>query len=555
MTQQTINVGTVAGDNTGDPGRTAFQKINSNFGELYNGIGGAILLSSVAGSNTVTATSTTYTAYFSGSTVSFVAAGPNTGATTLNINGLGAKAITKQGSTALTQGDIKLGQIVMLTYDGTQFQLIPSKINPVISVIDFGAVGDGSTDDTAAFVAACTYASTRNVAVLVPGTSSFYALTALTTANKELLYGTGIVKVAGTTTKIPTVESVVNNFTAAVNIIKNTLSPDVYIGSGSVGSGVIYTEVKRTGGYGQYGNWLSNYLVTDSITAGEFDTGITSWAGSTNLSGGNIFGAWVGANSPAQNLGQTYTSGITVGMEINAGNRWGNYASPPTVLGSGRQQAGLFLVPDVLPALDGTNAIACTISVASPAVVTLTAHGLIANQGVVFGGGGTIPTGITAGTTYYVSATGLATDTFQISATIGGASVNTTGSFAAPVTVLPSYPGAFAAVIGYSVGGHQWWNGTMIRTNTLVANGYGHLVYGGSVAGNAPKAGFATSGFFQYGIDMTGSTCSTAPINFNFPDAYATTATAGAIASPGNFAGFLKLSLGGTVIKLGYFLA
>jgi hypothetical protein len=35
MAQQTINVGTVAGDNTGDPGRTAFQKVNQNFNDLY----------------------------------------------------------------------------------------------------------------------------------------------------------------------------------------------------------------------------------------------------------------------------------------------------------------------------------------------------------------------------------------------------------------------------------------------------------------------------------------------------------------------------------------
>ena len=432
---------------------------------------------------------------------------------------------------------------------------VQAKLRESVSVQDFGAVGNGSADDTAAFVAACTYASPRNLAVLVPGTSSFYALTALTNANKELLYGTGIVKVAGTTTKIPTVASTDNNFTAAVNIIKNTLTPDAYTPAGSVGSGVIYTEVRRTGGYGQYGNWLSSYLVTDAIVAGEFDTGITSWAGATNLSGGNIFGAWVGANSPAQNLGQTYTTGIAVGMEINVGNRWGNYASPPTILASSRQQAGLFLVPDVLPALDGTNAIACTISVASPAVVTLTAHGLIANQGVVFGGSGTLPTGITAGPTYYVSATGLATDTFQISATIGGLSIDTTGTFAAPVTVLPSYPGAFAAVIGYSAHGHQWWNGTMIRTDTLVANGYGHLVYGGSVAGNAPKAGFSTSGYFQYGLDMTGSTFSTSAINFAFPSSYSNTATADSpgIPSPGNFWGFLVLSLGGNVIKVPYF--
>jgi hypothetical protein len=430
---------------------------------------------------------------------------------------------------------------------------VQAKLRESVSVQDFGAVGNGSTDDTAAFVAACTYASTRNLAVLVPGTSSFYALTALTTANKELLFGTGIVKVAGTTTKIPTVASVVNNYTAAVNILKNTLAPDAYIGSGSVGSGVIYTEVKRTGGYGQYGNWLSSYLVTDSITAGEFDTGITSWAGATNLSSGQIFGAWVGANTPAQNLSQTYSAGAAIGMEINVGNRWGNYASVPLDVGGTRYTVGLQLVADPVPALDGTNAIACTISVASPAVVTLNSHGLSANQGVVFGGGGTIPTGITAGTTYYVSATGLATNTFQISATIGGSSIDTTGSFAAPVTVLPSYPGAFAAVIGYSVHGHQWWNGTMIRPNTLVAAGYGHLVYGGSVAGNAPKAGFATSGYFEYGFDMTGSRFSTAAINFDFTASNSTTATAGSTASPGNFQGFIKMSISGSVVKVPYF--
>lgn len=478
-------------------------------------------------------------------------------------NGLYDLVVSKIGYLTVTISAIELDDLLapsgsnsvgyLPAGTGAVATTVQTKLRESVSVKDFGAMGDGTTDDTAAFVAACTYASTRNLAVLVPGTSSFYALTALTTANKELLYGTGIVKVSGTTTKIPTVESVVNNFTAAVNIIKNTLAPDVYIGSGSVGSGVIYTEVKRTGGYGQYGNWLSNYLVTDSITAGEFDTGITSWAGATNLSGGNIFGAWVGANSPAQNLGQTYTTGIAIGMEINVGNRWGNYASPPTVLASSRQQAGLFLVPDVLPALDGTNAIACTISVASPAVVTLNSHGLIANQGVVFGGSGTLPTGITAGTTYYVSATGLATNTFQISATIGGASINTTGSFVAPVTVLPSYPGAFAAVIGYSAHGHQWWNGTMIRTDTLVANGYGHLVYGGSVAGNAPKAGLATSGYFEYGFDMTGSRFSTAAINFDFTASNSTSATAGGVASPGNFQGFIKMSISGSVVKVPYF--
>ena len=34
MAQQTISIGTTANDGTGDPLRTAFNKINSNFTEL-----------------------------------------------------------------------------------------------------------------------------------------------------------------------------------------------------------------------------------------------------------------------------------------------------------------------------------------------------------------------------------------------------------------------------------------------------------------------------------------------------------------------------------------
>ena len=39
MVQQTINIGTVANDNTGDPIRDAFDKTNDNFTELYAGAG------------------------------------------------------------------------------------------------------------------------------------------------------------------------------------------------------------------------------------------------------------------------------------------------------------------------------------------------------------------------------------------------------------------------------------------------------------------------------------------------------------------------------------
>jgi hypothetical protein len=69
-----------------------------------------------------------------------------------------------------------------------------------------------------------------------------------------------------------------------------------------------------------------------------------------------------------------------------------------------------------------------TITIASPAVVSLATHGFAANTAIRFQSTGALPTGLTIGPTYYVSATGLAAGTFQVSLTPGGASINTTGS-------------------------------------------------------------------------------------------------------------------------------
>jgi hypothetical protein len=66
-----------------------------------------------------------------------------------------------------------------------------------------------------------------------------------------------------------------------------------------------------------------------------------------------------------------------------------------------------------------------TITVASPGVVTWAAHGLAANTIVNLSTTGALPTGYTAGTTYYVR--NPTANTFQLSASSGGASINTTG--------------------------------------------------------------------------------------------------------------------------------
>jgi hypothetical protein len=67
-----------------------------------------------------------------------------------------------------------------------------------------------------------------------------------------------------------------------------------------------------------------------------------------------------------------------------------------------------------------------TISIASPGVVTLNGHGLWVGQPVSFKTTGALPTGLAVDTRYFVSA--VTTNTFQVAATFGGVSINTSGS-------------------------------------------------------------------------------------------------------------------------------
>lgn len=82
-------------------------------------------LISVTGTDTLTGTSVPpITGYTAGATYSFVAINSNTGATTISIDGLGAKEILYDSSTSLSAGAIVAGKISYIEYDGTRFQLI-----------------------------------------------------------------------------------------------------------------------------------------------------------------------------------------------------------------------------------------------------------------------------------------------------------------------------------------------------------------------------------------------------------------------------------------------
>lgn len=96
------------------------------------------------------------TAYAVGQRFSFIASGANTTNVTVAVSGLTAKAVTKNGATALVAGDIPSGALVDIEYDGTQFQLkgvgivtlagTQTLTNKTISAADNTLTGVATTD-------------------------------------------------------------------------------------------------------------------------------------------------------------------------------------------------------------------------------------------------------------------------------------------------------------------------------------------------------------------------------------------------------------------------
>ena len=122
--QQTVTANIPFGGNklTGVAAGTA-RTDAANIGLLQDGTG--VYVATVGGTvDVITLTpSPAITAYVAGQSFKFIAAGANTTNVTVNISGLGAKAVTKTGSTPLVGGDLPSGAIVHATYDGTRFQV------------------------------------------------------------------------------------------------------------------------------------------------------------------------------------------------------------------------------------------------------------------------------------------------------------------------------------------------------------------------------------------------------------------------------------------------
>lgn len=146
-----------------------------------------------------------------------------------------------------------------------------------------------------------------------------------------------------------------------------------------------------------------------------------------------------------------YTTAATGDWTVNA--RGNSLTTLNSIMGVGQSLTLAFLVQN-----QNISAVTTTITIASPAVFTITGTLPANGTPVSFSTTGALPTGLTAGTIYYViNASG---STFNVSATVGGSAITTSGTQSGTQTV--TYYGLFnnAFQVDGSAVTPKWQGGT-----------------------------------------------------------------------------------------------
>ena len=200
-----------------------------------------------------TGLTTALTAYVTGQSFLIIPNFTNSGAATINVDGLGAKNLTKNGTTALASGDLVSGTVYRITYDGTQFQVL----GPLSGVYQ-------------------------------PLDATLTALAALSVSNNDLIKATGTDTF--TTIGIGTSGAVLGLLTAH----KEDSGNNNFIGNNTFAAQVGFTSLTAFGTNSTFSNLSLHYGLGDSIG--------WKYGPSTNASG-----VWYVVNS--SNVGVYLTSG------------------------------------------------------------------------------------------------------------------------------------------------------------------------------------------------------------------------------------------------------
>jgi hypothetical protein len=199
------------------------------------------LVATGAGNAFAVTTEQTFTGYFDGLTLAFTANHSITGAATLDVNGIGAADLRKDGSAALVSGDIVSGQRVQVTHDGSNFQIMSRTVQaPVTDGTDtLTTRGDLLTRDASALARLAVGAA--NTFLGANGTDPAYVAAA---TQAEQVAGAALNKPV-----VPAVQHFHNGHAkAVVSFTANTTTPTIT----TLFNGGLGTLVSERHGDGEY---------------------------------------------------------------------------------------------------------------------------------------------------------------------------------------------------------------------------------------------------------------------------------------------------------------
>ena len=193
------------------------------------------------------------TAYTAGQQLSFKALYSNTSPTiSINANGLGAKNLSLNGSVSPNIGDITLGQMITVEYDGTNFQITSPVLAPTGTISMFGG------------------ATAPGGYVLCDGTSYLRS----TYPNLFNVIGVTFGNVDGSHFNVPSLggrfvagpsASISTTIGAVGGALTNTFTPSVTTSAGNVAQGSDTSRLTGAGGQSQTISITPPYMILNYI--------------------------------------------------------------------------------------------------------------------------------------------------------------------------------------------------------------------------------------------------------------------------------------------------